>query len=76
MADPIVTVDPRSARGYTNALLEMVDDGMMDKDVLLQELLLWMSEHEVQDFCQRSLLLRDDDNECVIREEEEEECEE
>lgn len=70
MADPLVVV-PRRARAYTRALLELVDEGVLDQYVLLTELLLWMSENEVQDFCERNLLLRDEDNQCIIREEEE-----
>lgn len=68
MAEPWIAVNPRESRAYTNALLEVVEEGMLSKDILLQELLLWMSESEVADFCERSLLLRDDDNECIIRE--------
>ena len=46
-----VKVDTRRARAYTYALLDMVDQGVVDKDSLIQDLLGWMSEAEVQDFC-------------------------
>lgn len=76
MAEPWIAVNPRESRAYTNALLEVVEEGMLSKDILLQELLLWMSESEVADFCLRSLLLRDDDNLPIIREADEDEVEE
>ena len=51
----IANLDKRSARAYTCALLELVDEGVLDKDALIQDLLGWMSEHEVQKFCERNL---------------------
>lgn len=58
-------IDPYDTRAYTCAVLELVDEGMLDKDFLIQELLGWMSEHEVKQFCERNL--RDDEtNECLI----------
>jgi hypothetical protein len=59
------TINPYDARAYTCAVLELVDEGMLDKDVLIDMLLAWMSEHDVQQFCEANL--RDDDtNECLI----------
>ncbi len=72
MAEAFRTVRWGDSRGFTNALLELVEDGMISKDILLEELLSWMSEDEVELFCTRNLLLRDDDNEPIIRREEEE----
>lgn len=58
-------IDPHDTRAYTCAVLELVDEGMLDKDFLIGELLSWMSEHEVKQFCERNL--RDDEtNECLI----------
>ena len=57
-------IDPRESRAYTCALLELADEGMLDKDTLLQDLLGWMSEHDVEQFCKKKL--RDEDNECLI----------
>ena len=51
----IANLDKRSARAYTCAVLEMVDDGVLDEKELIQSLLLWMSEHEVKQFCERNL---------------------
>lgn len=39
-----------SVREYTNKLLDMVDEGIVDKDILIRELLNYMSEDEVKDF--------------------------
>jgi hypothetical protein len=39
------------AREYTNKLLDMVDDGIVDNVLLIRGLLNWMSENEVEEFC-------------------------
>jgi hypothetical protein len=58
-------IDPRDSRAYTVALLELVDEGVLDKDTLIQDLLGWMSEDDVAGFCKKNL--RDEDsNECLI----------
>ena len=36
-------------RKYTNVLLELVKDGLLDKDNVIQMCLNYMSEQEVQD---------------------------
>lgn len=38
------------AREYTNKILEMLDEGMFDKDMLIRDLLSWMSEKDVREF--------------------------
>lgn len=38
------------AREYTNKILEMLDEGMFDKDMLIRDLLSWMSENDVKQF--------------------------
>jgi hypothetical protein len=72
MAKAFYSVAYGDTRGFTNALLELVEDGMLSKDALIGELLRWMSEDEVEDFCTRNLMLRDDDNMPIIRREDEE----
>jgi hypothetical protein len=68
----VKTIDPYDTRAYTCAVLELVDEGMLDKDMLIADLLSWMSEHDVQAFCE--LNLRDDDtNECLIGPEQDDE---
>ena len=42
--------DTRRSRRYTAELLDMVDQGLIDKDSLIQDLLGWMSEEEVKQF--------------------------
>ena len=46
--------DARMSRRYTTELLEMVEQGMVDKDSLIQDLLGWMSEDEVEQFARRN----------------------
>lgn len=37
-------------RKYTNKIIEMVDEGMVDRDMLIRDLLNYMSESDVKDF--------------------------
>ena len=39
-----------SVREYTNKIAGMVDDGLLNKDYLIEQLLMWLSEHDVKDF--------------------------
>jgi hypothetical protein len=55
-------------RQYTNKLLEMIDDGLLDKDQVIQAFCSYMSESDVQDMMES--------NEMVDSEEEEDEEEE
>lgn len=55
--------DARRSREYTCKLLEAVDEGMVDKDTLIQDLLGWMSEQDVEQFCRRNLSELFDDEE-------------
>ena len=51
-------------RKYTNKLLQMVDDGIVDEDTIMLACLKYMSEHEVEDMmCSSGLLdlLEDED---------------
>lgn len=43
--------DARRSRPYTTELLDMVEQGMVDKDNLISDLLGFMSEQDVKDFC-------------------------
>lgn len=52
--------DARRSRKYTTALLDMVEQGVVDKDSLIQDLLGWMSEDEVKEFARRNDYLQDD----------------
>ena len=53
IADAFITLPKdlkESVREYTNKLLDMVDEGIVDKDILIRELLNYMSEDDVKDF--------------------------
>jgi hypothetical protein len=39
-----------SPRKYTNVILNLVDEGMVDPQWLVEALLRWMSEQEVHEF--------------------------
>lgn len=65
--EPLYSVGFRETRGFTNGLYTLVEEGLMDPFTILEELLCWMSESDVADFVQRSMLFRDEDNECIIR---------
>ena len=50
-------------REYTNKILELVDDGIVDKDWLIQGLLMWLSEHDVAEFYDRNLRADEEEEE-------------
>lgn len=37
-------------REYTNKIIEMVDEGLIDRDILIRDLLNWMYESDVSEF--------------------------
>jgi hypothetical protein len=37
-------------REYTNKIIEMVDEGLIDRNILIRDLLNYMSESDVSDF--------------------------
>lgn len=45
-----MSVTYRPSRYFTCQLLDLVDQGVLNKDSLIQDLLGWMSEHEVEQF--------------------------
>jgi len=51
-------------RQYTNRLIELVEEGILDAENVMRACLSYMSEHEVQDLCE---------SEGYIEEEEEDE---
>jgi hypothetical protein len=50
-------------RQTTNKLLEMVEEGLLDKDTLIMACLKYMSEDEVADMAHHNELLNDEENE-------------
>lgn len=49
--------DARRARPFTTAVLEALDQDMLDKDNLIADLLGYLSEAEVEDFVRKNDLL-------------------
>jgi hypothetical protein len=49
--------DTRRSRACTCAVLEALDQGILDKDRLIQDLLGWMSEADVKQFVRANDLL-------------------
>jgi len=47
-------IDKTKPRAYTNALIDMLRNGEIDRDYLIMDLLGWMSEHDVRRFCQQN----------------------
>ena len=50
-------------RKYTNMVLEMVDEGVLDKDVVIMACLKYMSENEVRDMAEANGFLPEDEEE-------------
>ena len=48
-------------RKYTNKIIELVDEGCLNRDELIRDLLMWMSEHDVQEFYDRELSFFDEE---------------
>ena len=57
------SVDKTNSRAYTTLLLDMVEDGIVDKDTLIRNLIGWMSESEVEEFSRTEGYILDDDDE-------------
>ena len=55
--------DMRQSRRYTTELLDMVDQGVIDKDSLIADLLGWMSEDDVAEFARRNDYIQNDPDE-------------
>ena len=50
-------------RKYTNMVLEMVDEGILDKDVVIMACLKYMSEAEVRDMAEANGFIPEDEEE-------------
>lgn len=51
----IVRVNTRKSRAATCAVLDLVEQGALDKESLIRDLLNWMSEDDVREFCEQNL---------------------
>jgi hypothetical protein len=52
----------RDSRRVTAQLLDMVEQGVIDRDSLILDLLGWMSEAEVAEFARRNDYITDDED--------------
>jgi hypothetical protein len=50
-------------RQYTNRLLEMIEDGMLDRDTVIMACVNYMSEKDVQDMMKINEFVTTDDDE-------------
>jgi len=44
----------RNARKYTNAILEQIDEGLLESGYMLEMALNWLSESDVAEMCKRN----------------------
>lgn len=51
------------SRQYTNTLLEMIEDGLLDKDTVIMALVKYMSEDDVKDCMEHNEFITSEDNE-------------
>lgn len=51
------------SREYTNKLLEMIEEGLLDKDTVILACVGYMSEAEVQDMMQCNEFILDEESE-------------
>lgn len=43
----------RKSRTYTNRILGLIEEGLLDETEVLTQCLMWMSEHEVQEMYEK-----------------------
>ncbi len=60
-------------RQYTNQLIQMIEDGMIDAKEVAQACLSYMSEAEVEDLCISEGFIEEEEEEDEDEEEEEDE---
>jgi len=51
------------SREYTNKLLEMVDEGLLDRDSVIMACVKYMSEDEVRDMMHANEFIEEEDEE-------------
>lgn len=62
----MINVDKKRPRGYTNAVIGLIDDGNVSADDLARALLNWLSDTDVAEFAERNLrdfFVSDEDDE-------------
>jgi hypothetical protein len=50
-------------RQYTNQLLEMIEDGLLDKDTVISAFCSYMSESDVQDMMESNDFIEEEEDE-------------
>ena len=50
-------------RKFTNKILEMADEGLVDRDTLIRDLLMYLSESEVENFYDQYYGYEEEDDE-------------
>ena len=48
-------------REYTNLIIDDIENGMLSREFVLNELLSWLSEHEIAEFAQDRIYTDDTD---------------
>jgi len=48
-------------RKYTNLLLEMIEDGLLDRDMVIMACVKYMSESDVQDMMEANEMIAEED---------------
>lgn len=51
------------SRKYTNLLLQMIEDGLLDRDTVIMACVTYMSEWDVEDMMHRNEFLVDEETE-------------
>jgi hypothetical protein len=62
MSDRITNMHKRT-REYSNKLLEMVEEGLLDKDLVIMAFVKYMSEDAVEDMMRCNEMIIDEDEE-------------
>lgn len=71
MSDRIANMHKRT-REYSNKLLEMVEEGLLDKDLVIMAFVKYMSEDDVEDMMRCNEMIIDEDDEDEDQAEDEE----
>jgi hypothetical protein len=50
-------------REATNQILEMIEEGLLDRDTVIMACLKWMSEDDVREMAHHNELIEDDEEE-------------
>jgi len=56
-----------TVRQNTNTLLELIEDGVLDKDAVIRACLMWMSDRDVGEMAEQNELFPPYDEEYQIR---------